>query len=91
MTAYIGILDGSGDVWGVRVPDVPGCLGGGPTPEAAIADAQSALHELAAESGHLPAPRPLRDVVADPAARYSSSTEALVVLSLQPAPAMAHA
>ena len=28
---YVGILDGSGDVWGVRVPDVEGCVGGGAT------------------------------------------------------------
>ncbi len=37
MTHYVGILDGSGTVWGVRVPDLPGCHGGGETPEAAIA------------------------------------------------------
>ena len=37
VTQYVGILDGSGTVWGVRVPDLPGCHGGGETPEAAIA------------------------------------------------------
>ena len=35
MTQYIGILDGSGKTYGVRIPDLPGCYGGGATPEAA--------------------------------------------------------
>jgi predicted RNase H-like HicB family nuclease len=47
---YIRILDGGGDVWGVRIPDVPGCHGGGATPEAAVADASSALREIAADA-----------------------------------------
>jgi len=46
MTHYVGILDGSGDVWGVRFPDVPGCVGGGATPEAAILDAAQALRDV---------------------------------------------
>ncbi|CCV04766.1 putative DNA-binding protein [Mesorhizobium metallidurans STM 2683] len=37
MTHYVGILDGADDVWGVRVPDLPGCHGGGANPEEAIA------------------------------------------------------
>jgi predicted RNase H-like HicB family nuclease len=45
MTQYVGILDGSGKAYGVRVPDLPGCYGAGPTPEAAIADAMSAARE----------------------------------------------
>ena len=49
MIYYVGILDGSGDTWGVRIPDCPGCHGGGATPEAAISDAISALREWAAE------------------------------------------
>jgi predicted RNase H-like HicB family nuclease len=28
---YIGILDTDGQTWGVRVPDLPGCHGGGPS------------------------------------------------------------
>jgi predicted RNase H-like HicB family nuclease len=43
---YVGILDGSGDVWGVRYPDVPGCVGAGTSPEEAIADATVALGEV---------------------------------------------
>ena len=45
---YIGILDGAGDVWGVRLPDVDGCVGGGATPEAAIADVTQALRDVLA-------------------------------------------
>ena len=45
MTQYVGILDGSGKAYGVRLPDLPGCYGAGPTPEAAIADAMSAARE----------------------------------------------
>jgi predicted RNase H-like HicB family nuclease len=47
MTHYVGILDGSKDVWGVRVPDLPGCHGGGGTPEEAIADAVAAARDWA--------------------------------------------
>ena len=49
MTQYIGILDGSGKTYGVRIPDLPGCYGGGATPEAAIADAMSAAREWTAQ------------------------------------------
>ena len=45
MAHYVGILDGSGKAWGVRIPDLPGCYGGGASPEAAIADAMSAARE----------------------------------------------
>jgi hypothetical protein len=47
MTHYVGVLDGSGDVWGVRFPDIPGCVGGGPTPKEAVADAAEALRDVA--------------------------------------------
>jgi len=46
MTYYVGVLDGRGDVWGVRIPDLPGCVGGGATPAAAIADAAEALRDV---------------------------------------------
>jgi predicted RNase H-like HicB family nuclease len=42
---YVGVLDGSGKAYGVRIPDLPGCYGGGKTPEAAVADAMSAARE----------------------------------------------
>jgi predicted RNase H-like HicB family nuclease len=68
MTHYVGVLDGSGDVWGVRIPDVSGCVGGGATPEAAIADAASALKDVMAhkQSGGFALPRasPLASIIA---------------------------
>jgi predicted RNase H-like HicB family nuclease len=45
MTQYVGILDGAGKTYGVRLPDLPGCYGGGATPEAAISNAMSAARE----------------------------------------------
>ena len=48
MINYVGVLDGSGEVWGLRLPDIPGCVGGGETPEAAIVDATAALRDVAA-------------------------------------------
>lgn len=47
MSYYVAILDGSTEAWGVRFPDFPGCYGGGPTPDAAIEDATSALRVFA--------------------------------------------
>ncbi len=60
MTHYVGVLDGSGDVWGVRIPDIPGCVGGGASAEKAIADAAEALRDVAAHKheGGFALPRP---------------------------------
>ena len=60
MINYIGILDGGGEAFGVRIPDLPGCYGGGATPEGAIADAISAAREWIAhrESKNKAAPKP---------------------------------
>ena len=69
MPHYVGILDGSVNIWGVRVPDLPGCHGGGNTAEAAIADAISAAREWAehrnANGAAMPASRPLRQIISD--------------------------
>lgn len=46
---YVGIVDGGGDVWGVVIPDFPGCHGGGPSPAQAVEDATRALREFAAD------------------------------------------
>lgn len=49
MARYLALLDGADLVWGVRIPDFPGCHGGGRTPDEAIADATRALREFAAD------------------------------------------
>jgi hypothetical protein len=75
---YVGILDGGGDVWGVRIPDVPGCHGGGATPEAAIEDAISALRDWDLP---LRAPRGTQDIMSDPEAAFvASAGETLVMI-----------
>ena len=70
MTYYVGILDGDGDVWGVRVPDCPGAFGAGSTPEAAVQNAVTGLAAWAAatlkDGDRLPAARTLADIVSDP-------------------------
>lgn len=67
MATYFGILDGEGEVWGVRIPDLPGCHGGGDTPGAAREAAISAAREWAeSEIGHgrpLPVPSSLGDII----------------------------
>lgn len=72
MPMYIGILDGDGDVYGVRVPDCPGAFGGGATPEAALADAVSALGawvDAAIKDGEtVPPARSIAEILTDPEA-----------------------
>ena len=67
MAYYVGILDGSAKVWGVRFPDVPGCVGAGTEPEAAIANAALALREVMSHkrSGGfaVPAPTSVADIL----------------------------
>ena len=68
MAHFVGILDGADDVWGVRIPDLPGCHGGGKTIDAAIADAISAAREWAeyrsAKGLEMPTPRHVGDLIA---------------------------
>jgi predicted RNase H-like HicB family nuclease len=87
MTHYIGILDGHDDVWGVRIPDLPGCLGGGSSPEAAIRDAVSAMAEWVQDRQDrdlaVPQARSAGDLMRDPAIRADMLPgDAFVVLPL---------
>ena len=69
MVHYVGILDGDDDVWGVRIPDLPGCHGGGATAEEAIRDVASAAREwvdhMGAKSVPLPRARTLGQIIVD--------------------------
>ena len=49
MARYIALVDGADQAWGVRIPDFPGCHGGGATMETAVEDATRALREFAAD------------------------------------------
>ncbi|MEJ0092794.1 MAG: type II toxin-antitoxin system HicB family antitoxin [Methylocella sp.] len=67
MAHYVGILDGSGNNWGVRIPDVPGCVGAGNTPDEAIASVTSALRDVMAHKANgsfeIPTARSVGDVL----------------------------
>jgi predicted RNase H-like HicB family nuclease len=87
MPYYVGILDGAKDVWGIRLPDVPGCHGGGATPEAAIADAISALREFASHQATkgiaLKSPRRVQAIIADKASGFDAAAgESIVMVPL---------
>ena len=68
MTNYVGILDGSGKSWGVRIPDCPGAYGAGSTPDVAVSSAikgLSAWAEATMRDGDpIPAARTLTEILA---------------------------
>ena len=84
MTHYVGILEGAGKVWSIRVPDVPGCHGGGATPDEALADTMSALREMAriyaADGVRLASPRDMHAIRNDKASEFDAQTESLVLV-----------
>jgi predicted RNase H-like HicB family nuclease len=87
MTAYVGILDGSGDVWGVRIPDCPGAYGAGATPESALSSATQGLAawaEAMTKAGNRIAPaRSLAEIVAsDEDAPSAENNEVAVLVPL---------
>ena len=86
MAYFVGILDGSKTVWGVRVPDLPGVHGGGKSPEDAIADAVKAAREWAAyQTTHglqIPMPRSVQAVKADASVDLDPASESLVMIPL---------
>lgn len=81
---FIAILDGKGGVWGVRIPDLPGCHGGGPTPEAAILDATSAAKEWLdhrlSRGLSVPKAHGIDEIRNDPDAEFDPGSEALVLI-----------
>jgi predicted RNase H-like HicB family nuclease len=62
MVHYVAIIDGleTGKMWGVRFPDVPGCVAQAETPEEAISQATAALRNAMAYSrdGGIEFPKP---------------------------------
>ena len=86
MAYYIGIIGGEKDVWGVRIPDLPGCHGGGPTSDAAVADAISAASEWAAYmiANGFPVnpPRDRKAIVSDPEWFFDAASESTVLIPL---------
>lgn len=87
MTYFVGILDGRGKVWGVTIPDMPGCNGGGSSPDAAISDAIQAMqawtHHMVTSGFGVPVARSVTEVVADPEVCFDPTLgEATVMLPL---------
>lgn len=78
---YVGILDGEGDIWGITLPDIDGCVGAGRSPEEAIESATIALREAATHlraAGHmLPAPSSLVDILAK--AEYGNASATVLI------------
>jgi predicted RNase H-like HicB family nuclease len=81
---YVGILDGGGKVWGVRVPDVPGCVGGGATAEEAISSAIEALRDLLADNAArglaLRPARTMAEIAANAECAFDPESESLVMV-----------
>lgn len=69
MSHYVGVLEGEGDVWSVWLPDLMGCVGAGPTPDAAVKDVTSALSLVAtmmvADGEELPRARTRAELLDD--------------------------
>ncbi len=64
---YIALIEHSGESWGAHVPDLPGCVAVGPSPEWVEREIQSAV------AMHLEAMRRDGDPIPEP------STRAIVV------------
>lgn len=81
---FIGILDGKARTWGVRIPDLPGCHGGGRTAEAAILDATSAVKEWIehrrSANGRIPKPRSVDEIREDAEAEFDPRKEVMVLI-----------
>ena len=87
MAYYVGILDGRGKIWGVRVPDLAGVHGAGASPEDAIADVVRAAREWAAHQTMrgigIPPPRLVRKIAADKSVGFDQAAgESLVMIPL---------
>ncbi len=66
---YVGILGGAGELRGVRIPDLPGCVGAGSTPAEALAGATRAVGDVIPHKGggagfEIPRARSVAEIVA---------------------------
>ena len=87
MVHYVGILEGKGKVWSIRIPDLRGCHGGGKSAADAIANTVVAMRDWADTilgDGHaVPPARDVAIVMKDPDAEFDPAAgESLVMLPL---------
>ena len=86
MTHYVGILEGDGSAWSIRVPDLRGCHGAGDTVSEAIANTIAAMKDWAGtvlgDGFPVPPAREVDVVMRDPDVEFVASSESLVLLPL---------
>jgi predicted RNase H-like HicB family nuclease len=88
MAMLIGLIHGSAGAWGISFPDLPGCIGGGATMDAAMASGResAALHLDALVDDGLPLPpfRTVDQLRTDPAfAEDFADAEAVTALDIE--------
>lgn len=83
---YVGILDGKGRTWGVRIPDLPGCYGAGSSPDAAIADAVAAarvwIEDRQRDGIAIRKPRSILVIRRDATVEFDPATEIMVLITV---------
>jgi predicted RNase H-like HicB family nuclease len=94
MPSYIALVHkDEGTSYGVRFPDVPGCISAGDTFEEAVANAAEALAghfaAMRADGEAIPAPRSFEDLKRDP--DFAEDSADAVVMMVNPKGAMAAA
>jgi predicted RNase H-like HicB family nuclease len=84
MSRYVALVDGHAGVYGVVVPDLPGCSSGGATVDEAVANAQEAVSlwadAMIDQGGNIPPPRTIEAAVADADIMAAVAQGAVIVL-----------
>src|SRR5688500_12046551 len=83
MSRYVALLDHDGDMFGVTVPDAPGCTAMGKSHDEALHNAGEALAEwaddLVADAAAVPAPR-VEELLADDEVRAALAAGAVLAM-----------
>jgi predicted RNase H-like HicB family nuclease len=84
MSRYVALVDGHAGVYGVVVPDLPGCSSGGATVDEAVANAQEAVSlwadAMIDQGGNIPPPRTIEEALADADIMAAVAQGAVIVL-----------
>jgi predicted RNase H-like HicB family nuclease len=84
---YVGFIHKDPDsAYGISFPDFPGCISAGDTPEEVVSMGQEALaahvHGMEADGDPIPAPRPIEEILQDPALAEWREGATLVLIPL---------